>query len=410
MTAPCDYGPRQLAEYLGAFYGQVDRARSFGLLPEPDRSGRRWSAAAAEQIRARWPEIAAAVECIGAPGLRKRGWTEAMIRDLLGDPDVLTDNPHYKSAAPRRLWLLRKVQAAEATPEFATRENAPPVSAPPRPRRQRPGSSGKRWEVPDELRTWRLRSAHPAIAAVCAAAALAAVFMLWRADPRLAASARTVLRGQQAEDLLTVAAAGLATAVAMTGMWRFFGTVLHFTGAERAAMFAFLELAVVTCAFRARRNMRAFGSAGTEGIAVWVLSGLSAVFSSLDARSAAEAVFRLAAPLVAAWLWERGLALERRRASGRVVHWRLTAERILVWLGVAEPSARAASDVDAHRRIARLARAAKRLRDRRASGAWGWRQQRARRGWIRPWRRPSSTRTWHLTRPGRTRCGTRSAR
>ena len=121
MTPPRDYGPRQLAEWLGAFYGQVDRARSFGLLPEADRSGRRWSAAAAEQILARWPEIAAAVECIGAPGLRKRGWTEAMIRDLLGDPDVLTDNPHYKSAAPRRLWLLRKVQAAEITPEFATR-------------------------------------------------------------------------------------------------------------------------------------------------------------------------------------------------------------------------------------------------------------------------------------------------
>jgi hypothetical protein len=62
-----------------------------------------------------------------------------------------------------------------------------------------------------------------------------------------------------------------------------------------------------------------------------------------------------------------------------VVHWRLTAERVLVWLGLAEPSARAASEVDAHRRIARLARAAKRLRDRRAAGAWGWRQQQARR-------------------------------
>ena len=60
------YGPVQLAEYLGAFYGQVDRAREFGLLPEPDRGGRCWSAALAEEIRGRWPEIAAAVECVGA--------------------------------------------------------------------------------------------------------------------------------------------------------------------------------------------------------------------------------------------------------------------------------------------------------------------------------------------------------
>lgn len=116
-----DYGPRQLADYLGAFYGQVDRARSFGLIPEPDRSGGRWSAAAAEKIRSRWPEIKAAVECVGAPGLRHRGWTEAMIRDLLGEPDVLTANPHYKTAAPRRLWRLQKVEAAEASPEFTRR-------------------------------------------------------------------------------------------------------------------------------------------------------------------------------------------------------------------------------------------------------------------------------------------------
>jgi hypothetical protein len=222
-------------------------------------------------------------------------------------------------------------------------------------------------------------SRNPAAAAVMTAAALAAGFMLWHAARRLASGARNVLRGQQAEDLLTVAAAGVATAVAMNGMWRFFGAVLGFSGAERVIMFAFLEIAVVTSAFRARRNMREFGSAGVEGAAVWVLSGLSALFAALDARSAAEAVFRLAPPLVAAWLWHRAMSLEHRRSSGRVVHWRLTLERVLVWLGLAEPSARAAGEVDAHRRIARLARAAKRLRDRRAAGAWAWRQERARR-------------------------------
>jgi hypothetical protein len=121
-TARRDYGPVQLVDYLGTFRGSVDRARLFGLIPEPDRGdGRRWSAAATEGILARWPEITPELECIGAAGLKQRGWTEAMIRDLLGDPDVLTDNPHYKTAAPRRLWRLRKVEAAEAAPEFAAR-------------------------------------------------------------------------------------------------------------------------------------------------------------------------------------------------------------------------------------------------------------------------------------------------
>jgi hypothetical protein len=124
MPARRDYGPHQLADYLGTFHGSVDRARDFGLLPEPDRGGgRRWSAAAADKIHRRWPEIKAAIECIGAPGLKERGWTEAMIRDLLGEPDLLADNPHYKTAAPRRLWLLRKVEAAEAAPGFAERKD-----------------------------------------------------------------------------------------------------------------------------------------------------------------------------------------------------------------------------------------------------------------------------------------------
>jgi hypothetical protein len=117
------YGPRQLADYLRQFYDHVnvDRARFFGLLPEPDRGGRRWSAAAAGEIRSRWPEIAAASRCVGAAGLRERGWTEAMIRDLLGEPDLHVDNPHYSSAAPMRLWRLQKVEAAEAAPGFARR-------------------------------------------------------------------------------------------------------------------------------------------------------------------------------------------------------------------------------------------------------------------------------------------------
>jgi hypothetical protein len=118
-----DYGPFQLADYLRASWpeakGSVDRARTFGLLPEPDRARGRWSAALVEEIRAKWPEIAAASRCIGAPGLKERGWTESMIRDLLGEPHLRVDNPHYKTAAPMRLWRLQRAEAVEATPEFA---------------------------------------------------------------------------------------------------------------------------------------------------------------------------------------------------------------------------------------------------------------------------------------------------
>ena len=76
LTFPCRSTPSTLADLRPRAYREIPA----GYDHDP------------EQIRARWPEIAAAVECIGAPGLKARGWTEAMIRDLLGEPDLLTDN------------------------------------------------------------------------------------------------------------------------------------------------------------------------------------------------------------------------------------------------------------------------------------------------------------------------------
>jgi hypothetical protein len=231
-----------------------------------------------------------------------------------------------------------------------------------------------------------LAAARPLAAAALAAAALVVIVLAGR-------RIRRVLAGRQAEDVLTMVAATVATTVVMNGMWRFAGKVLHFSGPERVTMFAFLELAMLTEAFRARRNVRdsaaraehaqASGapaepvSAGVDGAAVWVLAMLSGMLSSLDAATAAEAVARLTAPLVAAWLWERGLSLYRRKVTGRAIHWRFTAERVLVRLGLAEPAGRTTSEVAAQRHLTRLALAAKHARALRASGARAWRQHRA---------------------------------
>ncbi|WP_344839109.1 hypothetical protein, partial [Actinocorallia longicatena] len=176
-------------------------------------------------------------------------------------------------------------------------------------------------------------------------------------------------RGRVAADqALTLVAAGIATAVAAQGMWRFFGDVLQLAGPLRVMMFAFIEVAVLSSAVRARRSMRERHTAGVDGLAVWVLTCLSAVLSSLDSRSFGEAVFRLAAPLVAAWLWERGMAIERIRLTGRArINWKLTPERIFVRLGLADPTDRTAGEADTDRRLLRLALAAKRARDLRNS-------------------------------------------
>lgn len=55
-------------------------------------------------------------------GLRERGWTDAMVRDYLGEPDATRPNPRYRSAAPMKLYLAQRAEAAEAGPGWAERK------------------------------------------------------------------------------------------------------------------------------------------------------------------------------------------------------------------------------------------------------------------------------------------------
>ncbi|MET9339307.1 hypothetical protein [Nonomuraea sp. NPDC003804] len=217
------------------------------------------------------------------------------------------------------------------------------------------------------------------VGALCA---VVATWLFGRASLRLIGKAGRAalpyLAARSVEDVLTIVAASIATGVSAQGMWRFSGDVLGLDGPLRLLLFAFIEVAIVTSAVRARRNMRENFSAGIDGIAVWALTVLTAVLSSMDARSLAEAVFRLAAPLVAAWLWERGMAIERHRirGTGRIA-WRFTPDRVMVRLGLAEARDRTAAEVDAHRRITRVSKAAKRLRVLQEAGVEGRKLNRA---------------------------------
>ncbi|WP_051866214.1 hypothetical protein [Streptosporangium roseum] len=219
---------------------------------------------------------------------------------------------------------------------------------------------------------------HPIVSAITAMIGIAllglgylAVRAALRAGKRLPSLLISRLSPRPSEDTLTVIAAGIATAVSASGMWQFFERIMPAVPWYwRVAMFAFIEVAVITSAVRAKRSMKEKYSAGVDGMAVWALTSLSAVLSAMEAASVPEALFRLAAPLVAAWLWERGMAIERHRLTGLAgIHWRITPERILVRVGLAEAQDRTADEVDAHRRLTRVALAAKRVHQLRQANA-----------------------------------------
>ncbi|WP_246101061.1 hypothetical protein [Streptomyces cyaneus] len=55
---------------------------------------------------------------LSAAGLRARGWTPGMVRQLLGEPDLLRVNPHFHSAPQTRLYSVERVEATERSEEF----------------------------------------------------------------------------------------------------------------------------------------------------------------------------------------------------------------------------------------------------------------------------------------------------
>jgi DNA mismatch repair protein MutH len=45
--------------------------------------------------------------------LKERGWMPALVKKFLGVPAATKPNPHYRSAAPMRLYALARVEACE---------------------------------------------------------------------------------------------------------------------------------------------------------------------------------------------------------------------------------------------------------------------------------------------------------
>ena len=56
-----------------------------------------------------------------ATQLKARGWTDALIRDLLGAPDQTRINPHYRSGPPMRLYEVRRIEKVEGSAAWAAR-------------------------------------------------------------------------------------------------------------------------------------------------------------------------------------------------------------------------------------------------------------------------------------------------
>lgn len=208
-----------------------------------------------------------------------------------------------------------------------------------------------------QITTWA--GAHSTLVGGAAVAALLLALLVRRTVRRIARGWRMDLA-----DSLTILVAGFATVYAGTGSNKYLRVSMGYGPDLRAALLVVFEGAVVVSGIRARKNIRAengTGAAGVDGIAMWALTLLSGLLAASVSGSAGEAAGRLLVPLVGCWLWERAMAPERRATRERLasgpVRWRITPERIFVWLRLADASATDVSTIEALRKVVRFLKA-----------------------------------------------------
>ncbi|MEO3753556.1 hypothetical protein [Streptomyces sp. B6B3] len=148
------------------------------------------------------------------------------------------------------------------------------------------------------------------------------------------ARAERVARVRARANALTYVIASIATTASLVGMWPVAraavtaaGIPPHLVTAVALTVLGLLEGTIVVCGLRARANILEHGETGVDGVGLWLAVGASSIISAAEAAVAAPpgtpggqqfvtVLVRLAAPVTAGWLWERGLAPERRTVRG----------------------------------------------------------------------------------------------
>ncbi|MFD6172057.1 hypothetical protein [Streptomyces coeruleorubidus] len=153
------------------------------------------------------------------------------------------------------------------------------------------------------LTTWA--QTHPWAAGAAGVAALAVAAILLRP-----------LRRTPAAVAVAALAAAACTAYSADTSWRFAEHELGMTStAERAAMFAAAELALLATALMARQNLRTQGAPGTPGVLVWVITGVQVIPAYSESGFVGGTVRAVVGPVLAAVLWHLAMGIELRHAK-----------------------------------------------------------------------------------------------
>jgi hypothetical protein len=155
-------------------------------------------------------------------------------------------------------------------------------------------------------------------------------------------------------------------------VWELTGRIPEFPTELRVLVFFVLEVILVLSMIRAERHIRDHGWPGRSGTTAWVVACSMSVVAGAVSHSLAEALLRMAIPVLLTKQWWDGLFTGDVKRPDWITSWRWTPRRMLLWLGAIEPGKNDADTVNRERLIQQMTRlefqrrhGSKRRRDRR---------------------------------------------
>lgn len=164
----------------------------------------------------------------------------------------------------------------------------------------------------------------------------------------------------------------MATMVQASGMWHFFGDVMHMSLAYKIVMFPFLEILILAFGLKALEKAEEAGNWLIYAAMLWILAISSGGMSASDSSGFREGLFRLLVAAVIAVLWTLDLLdlwlkarkklAEQDGKAPETVRWRFTPRELGIRLGLASADDSTLSDLDANRHFERYLRVSDKLR------------------------------------------------
>lgn len=172
----------------------------------------------------------------------------------------------------------------------------------------------------------------------------------------LARRVRRIARSDRPDRALSRLAMLIGLGWSSEAIWELTGRIPGFPTELRFLVFFVLEVLLILSMIRAERHVRDHDWPGRSGTTAWVVACSMSVVAGAVSHSLAEALLRMAIPVLLTKQWWDGLFTGDVKRPEWVTSWRWTPRRLLLAVGAIEPGERDVQTVHRERLTQQMTR------------------------------------------------------